>query len=179
MGWAGAAGGSWLPWGCTPVAAAARRWPWPPLPSLNRSPGSFPRALSGLGGPGTARSHLWGLAEHPVMRKTSIPGWAPGSARPGEAAGNYHAERCRLCQRRPGRAKPAVTGWMGLEGRQDQLLKPPSSCPLVIRRQPGAGTEWACARSWLRPEGGQPVPGFAVSPWSWVALKVGSDTMSW
>lgn len=55
------------------------------------------------------------------MRKTSIPGWALGSACPGEAAGNYHAECCRLCQQHPEHAKAAVMGWMGLEGRQGQL----------------------------------------------------------
>lgn len=83
------------------------------------------------------------------MRKTSIPGWALGSARPGEAAGNYCAERCRLCQRHPERAKLAVKGWLGSRGGRASCKSHPFPAPW----QPGAGAEWAHAGSWLGADG--------------------------
>lgn len=123
------------------------------LVSLTRSPDSFPCAIFGLGWPALAWSRLWDLVEHPVMRKTSIPGWALGSACPGEAAGNYCAEGCwlpvmsRTC-------KASSDGVDGARGEAGPPVKATLFLPLgvwVPQRQPGAGAEWARATCWLGP----------------------------
>lgn len=114
---------------------------WPRLPSLSRSPGSFPLALYRSGRSGSARFRLPGLAR--VQRASrhgeNIPGRhgaQPAQARrwvisaPSAAAAPAPARACRA-------------SGTGLEGRQHPQERSPCSCPPA----PGASkAAWSMGR---------------------------------
>lgn len=121
---------------------------------------SLQAVFPGLGRPGPAQCWMWGFAEHPVMRKTSI------------SAGHRARQRIITVPSSAGRASDIRSrgggggGWDGAPGRAGPAPTPSSSCPS------------ARGHGGLRLDG-DPVRGDAEWPQLWVAPKRGDIAAFW
>lgn len=148
----------------SPLAQFPAALPWWAQPRC--SPRLLSRQLSlrpfGLGWLGPAQRWMWGFAEHPVMRKTSIP------------AGHRARQRvitvlsCAGCQRHPGQRRVWGSG-----GGEPALTASPS-CPLAW----GAGQEGHSGSRWVL-AGSEEMQSGPSSAWHHCILVMVGQELAW